>query len=221
MFKKVLVAEDFGSVNKGIVTTLAPLGISTIEYVSYCDDAYLKVKKAEQDGEPFDLLITDLSFKPDHRKQKLRSGSELATVLSKEHPTLQIIVFTHEDRLEKVRMLSNLTTVQAYVCKGRHGNTDLYTAVQEVAKGKSFYSEAVAPGLLKDPLLELTDFDITLLKQLSHGLLQDEISAYLKQQNMRPSSLSSVEKRLSKLKDHFDAKNSTQLVAIVKDLGLI
>ena len=105
MFKKVVVAEDFSSVNKGIVTTLAPLGISKIEHVSYCDDAYLKVKKAEQDGEPFDLLITDLSFKPDHRKQKLTSGHELATVLSNEHPSLHIIIFTHDDRMEKARML--------------------------------------------------------------------------------------------------------------------
>jgi|TARA_R100000479_G_scaffold33554_4_gene14322 DNA-binding NarL/FixJ family response regulator len=221
MFKKVLVAEDFSSVNKGIVTTLAPLGISKIEHVSYCDDAYLKIKKAEQDGDPFDLLLTDLSFKPDHRSQKLTSGHELATLLNTEHPTLPIIIFTHEDRMEKARMLSSIETVRAYVCKGRHGHSDLYTAVQEVAKGKPFYSEAVAPGLLKEPLLELTDFDITLLKQLSHGLLQDEISVYLKQVNMSPSSLSSVEKRLSKLKDHFGAKNSTQLVAVVKDLGII
>lgn len=221
MFKKLLVAEDFGSVNEGIIKTLAPLGISTIEYVSYCDDAYLKVKKAEQDGEPFDLLITDLSFKPDHRKQKISSGKELASILSHEHPSLKIIIFTHEDRIEKARTLSAITAVQAYVCKGRQGHSDLYTAVTMVHDDNTFYSEAVAQGLSKEPVFELTDFDITLLKQLSNGLLQDEISLYLKKQSIRPSSLSSVEKRLSKLKDHFGAKNSTQLVAIVKDLGLI
>ncbi|MCT8340608.1 response regulator [Flavobacteriaceae bacterium TK19130] len=221
MVKKVLVAEDFGSVNEGIVATLTPLGITDVEYVSYCDDAYLKVKKAKQDGKPFDLLITDLSFKPDHRNQKLTSGKELATALSAEHPELKIIVFTHDDRIEKARTLSAIETVRAYVCKGRNGLSDLSTAVKEVDKGNTFYSEAVAQGLSKEANVEITDFDIMLLEQLSKGLLQEEISDYFKENNITPSSLSTVEKRLSKLKDHFNAKNSTQLVAVVKDLGLI
>ena len=69
--------------------------------------------------------------------------------------------------------------------------------------------------------LEIEDYDIKLIKFLSKGLSQDEISAHLKTNNISPSSLSSIEKRLNKLRIQFKANNAIHLVAIVKDLGLI
>ena len=61
MFKKVLVSDDLVSINLGIYTVLEQLKIPTIDTVQYCDDAFLKLKKAHLDGNPFDLLISDLS----------------------------------------------------------------------------------------------------------------------------------------------------------------
>ena len=46
-------------------------------------------------------------------------------------------------------------------------------------------------------------------------------SFILKENNIKPSSLSSIEKRLNKLRIDFKANNAIHLVSTAKDLGLI
>ena len=70
MFKKVLIAEDMEDINKGVHTLLTELGVTQIKQVQYCDDAYLKIKRSALDNEPFELLITDLSFKAGQKTEK-------------------------------------------------------------------------------------------------------------------------------------------------------
>ena len=69
--------------------------------------------------------------------------------------------------------------------------------------------------------LEIDDFDIKLLNYLAEGYSQEEISKLFKSKNISPSSLSSIEKRVSRLKIHLGAKNTYQLIALSKDIGLI
>ena len=71
MFTKVLATDDLGSINKGVFTVVKGLGIQEVQQVMYCDDAYLRIKKATLDNQPFQLLVTDLSFKADHRGTSL------------------------------------------------------------------------------------------------------------------------------------------------------
>ena len=77
MFKKVLIADDLGSINKGVLSLLDKTGIRDVQSEQYCDSSYLKIKKALLDKDPYELLITDLSFKSDHRDEKYTSGEEL------------------------------------------------------------------------------------------------------------------------------------------------
>lgn len=221
MFTKVLVSEDMDDINKGIYTMLNELGIPTIHQVQYCDDAYLKIKKAVLDDTPYQLLITDLSFKLDHRKQKFESGETLVKTIKQQYPNLKIIVYSVEDRLQKVRTLMNDHHVNAYVCKSRRGLLELSKAIEKVYNNESYLSPEVANALSPKTDLEIDPYDIELLLQLSKGLSQEEISVHLKDNNVSPSSLSSVEKRLNKLRIQFRANNAIHLVAIVKDLGLI
>jgi DNA-binding NarL/FixJ family response regulator len=221
MFKKVLVSEDMDDINKGIFDTLSRLGVLHIDQVQYCDDAYLKIKKGILDKEPYELLITDLSFKSDHRAQRYSSGDMLVQSVKKEYPELKTIVYSVEDRLQKVRMLINKHKVDAYVCKSRSGLVELTKAIHEIEAGNIYLSSEVKNALSPQNGLEIEDFDIKLLEQLSLGLSQDEISKHFKTKNILPSSLSSIEKRLNKLRIQFRASNAIHLVAIVKDLGLI
>ena len=46
MFTKVLATDDLGSINKGVFTVVKGLGIQEVQQVMYCDDAYLRIKKA-------------------------------------------------------------------------------------------------------------------------------------------------------------------------------
>lgn len=221
MFTKVLVCEDMDDINKGVYTSLNELGITKIHQVQYCDDAYLKIKKAILDGTPYQLLITDLSFAADHRKQRFASGEDLVKTLKAQYPKLKIIVYSVEDRLQKVRLLINTYAADAFVCKSRRSLSELREAIAAVFKNDMYLSPQVAQALSNKADLEISDYDVALIKHLSNGLSQEDISSLLKQNNIVPNSLSSIEKRLSKLRIQFKAANAIHLVAIAKDLGLI
>lgn len=221
MFKKVLIVDDHDVVNEGVLAVLKSKGITDVHKAQYCDEASLKIKRADFDKKPFDLLISDLSFKEDYRESKLLSGEDLVKAVRLDYPKLQIIMYSMEDRLQKVRTLINKHQLNAYVCKGRKGAFELEKAIDSVFNNKLFLSPQVENALSSKTNLEVSDYDIELIKQLSLGLSQTEISKLLRKNNITPSSLSSIEKQLNKLKDQFKANNAIHLVAIVKDLGLI
>jgi len=79
----------------------------------------------------------------------------------------------------------------------------------------------VAPALDKQQSLDIDDYDILLLKKLAEGYSNKEISDQYKKGAIIPSGVSSIEKRLNKLRIQFKANNAVQLVAVAKDLGLI
>ncbi len=221
MFAKVLVSEDMDDINKGLDASLCELGVQEIHQVQYCDDAYLKIKKAELDKSPYQLLITDLHFKLDHREQRFVSGEDLVKEVKKQYPNLKVIVYSVEDKLQRVRSLMNTHGLDAYVCKGRNGLVELSKAIELVFKDQTYISPQVKQALDDKTDLEISDYDIELIKQLSNGLSQDEISLLFKKNNTNPNSLSTIEKRLNKLRIQFRANNATHLVTIAKDLGLI
>lgn len=221
MFSKVLIADDLESINRGVSSVLQKRGIPEVHQVNYCDDAYLKVLAAEKGGQPYDLIITDLSFKHDHREQKIQSGDGLALALKLRYPELKIIVYSVEERLPLVRKLIQSHGVEAYVCKGRRGLLELEMAVVHLEQNKVYLSPQVSAALSRKTLMEIEDYDIHLLQQLAQGMVQDEIAGFLKERNIKPFSLSAVEKRIGLLRIHFGCKNVTQLIATAKDLGLI
>jgi transcriptional regulator len=73
----------------------------------------------------------------------------------------------------------------------------------------------------RTPSFNIEEYDISILTYLSNGLSQNEIASLLKSKGVSPSSLSSIEKRLNRLKDVLKANNNVQLVANAKDIGLI
>jgi DNA-binding NarL/FixJ family response regulator len=221
MFQKILISDDLGCINEGVSSVLEALAIKAVSEVQYCDDAYLKIKAGYRDEEPYDLFITDLSFDADHRLQQFISGEKLVEKLKLEHPDLKIIVFSVEDKLQKVRSLIKDHHLDGYVCKGRKGLSDLKKAIKNVYKNKPYLSLRVRHALEEKTSLEISDFDIMLIEKLSLGLSQDDMSIAFKKQDITPSSLSSIEKHINKLKIQFRANNVTHLVAISKDLGLI
>lgn len=221
MFKKVLVSDDLGVINEGVHAVLKELHIDEIQKTQYCDDSYLKIKKAILDKDPFDLLITDLSFKLDYREQSFSSGESLIRGLRDENVAVKIIVFSVEDRLQRVRSLFNKSNIDAYVCKGRTGLKDLTQAINEVYDGKKYLSKNVERALDDRLSLNIEDFDISLLSELSKGFTQDQISFNFKKKNVYPSSLSSIEKHINRLKVQFQAHNTVHLISMAKDAGLI
>lgn len=221
MFKKVLVAEDMEDINKGVHALLNELGVTDIQQVQYCDDAYLRIQRAELDKDPFELIVTDLSFKADYRSQTYASGTALIEKIKIEFPALKIIVYSVEDRLQPVRNLFSRHHINGYVCKSRSGLKNLTGAIRAAYENTTFLSPEVSNAFSDNNELEIDDYDISLLDNLSNGLSQEEISVMYKEQHISPASLSSIEKKLNKLRIQFNANNAIHLVAIAKDLGLI
>ena len=137
MFKKVLIVEDLDSIIETIKTTLEKLAIPQIEHVKYCDDAILKIKKAQHDKIPFELIISDLSFKEDHRENKIKNGEELITAIKKIQPEIKTIIFSIEDKSFKINSLFDNQKINAYVVKGRNSINDIKTAVLETYKNNT------------------------------------------------------------------------------------
>ncbi|MBT8316043.1 MAG: response regulator transcription factor [Lutibacter sp.] len=223
MFQKVLIAEDMDFINSGIKSELNKLGIAQIDYVQYCDEALLKLKCAKLlDKEPYDLLISDLSFDKDGIPQKITSGVELVKEVRKEFPTLKIVVFSIEDKTYTIQTLFNEHKINGYVWKSREGLRELKQSLQQLYNSERTYiSRHCAKAISKSEAIEIADYDIFLIECLSKGYLQEQISEELKTKNWSPTSVSAIEKRLKFLKEHFNANNPAHLVSIAKDLGLI
>lgn len=208
-------------IHVGLHQTLINLGIEMVHQAQYCDDAYLKFKKAHLDKDAYGLLITDLSFTEDHREQRFQNGEDLISAIRKEDQTIKIIIYSIDDRLQRVRQLIQNLKVNAYVCKGRNGLKELTDAVSIVSANEQYLSPKVSKAFTSQLDSEIKDYDIALLKNLANGLSQEEVSRLFTKQGINPSSLSSIEKRISKLRIMFKANNLLHLIAITKDLGLI
>lgn len=221
MFKRVLIAEDHESASISVRKTLEDLGIASAEYTFYCDDALMHIKKNVNADQPYDLLITDLSFEEDHRPQKLSSGMELVSAVKLIQPGLKVLVFSAENKAAVVDTLFKELGINGYVRKARHDAKDLKLAIQAIYKNKIYLSEDLKQTVKQKNAYEFTDFDITIISLLSRGMLQKEIPAYLQAKNIRPSGLSSIEKRLNLMKEMLDFSKNEQLVAYCKDFGII
>lgn len=221
MIKKVLIAEDIDSINEGLGKHLRETFNFEIVQVKYCDEAYLKIKRAILDEDPFDLLISDLSFKEDHRNTQLKNGEMLIGKLREDGIETKAIIYSIEDRPYKVKKLLNDLRLSAYVVKGRNSINELTEAIKVLRNGETYTQPHFQENNPEEEHMELDDFDILLLSKLADGYSQAEIREDFMANGIKPASLSSIEKRVNKLKIYFRAKNTIHLIALAKDLGVI
>ncbi|OIV43676.1 response regulator [Flavobacterium johnsoniae] len=222
MFKKVIIAEDIDAMNLGIQQVLKDLNITNFQHSKFCDDAFLKIRAAINQNEPYDLLISDLSFKTDHRKVTISSGDELVQKVRELQPDIKIIAYSVEDKGFRIKSLFENAEVDGFVLKSLNSIEELKKAIHIISTSdQKFISPEVASALQEKNNFEIDDVDIKILKFLSAGTSQDEIIEIFKTSDIKPNSKSAVEKRLSKLKDFFKANNTVHLVSITKDMGII
>ncbi|WP_430613969.1 DNA-binding response regulator [Flavobacterium sp. JP2137] len=222
MFKKILVVEDIDSISLGVVTMLQEQTDAEVFHCKYCDEAWLKIKSAVLNNAPFDLLISDLSFTPDHRETSINHGEELVKTVKEQYPEIKVMVYSIENRFATIKKLIDDCGINAFISKGRNSINELKAALTTLATTDNVVLSTNIQEVYHNPeLVELQEEDIVILHHLSQGLSQAEISAILKKNGSSTSSLSSVEKRVNKLKVYFDAKNTVHLISVSKDLGLI
>lgn len=221
MFKKVLIAEDYESFNISVQKVVNDLKIPNPKFDNYCDEAFSRLKMAIRENDPFELLITDISFDADHRKQTLTSGQELVSAAKEIQPDLKVIVFSVEKRQEIIDKLFNDQNINGYVKKGREDVKDLKKAIKAVYKNERFISYDLKKPIKDRNSFEFSTLDTLLVSLLAKGILVKEIPEYLKNNNIKPASMSYVEKKLGNIRESLDVKSNEHLIAVCKDFGII
>lgn len=221
MFKKVLIAEDHQSTKMSVEQTLKNFGISEFQYVYYCDDALSRLKCSNRENNPFELLITDLSFDDDGQEQTITTGSQLIKEAKNLQPHLKVLVFSAESNPAVIRDLFERFTIDGYVCKGRHDAVDLNNAISTIADNKKYIPLEFRKAVRDKNTYDFDDFDTMIISQLALGIKLKDIPAYLEERGAKATSLSSVEKRLNLIKEAFDFTTNTQLIAYCKDRRII
>ncbi len=222
MFQKVLIAEDLDAINLAVQHVTAELHIATIHHDKYCDEALLKIRKALADNEPYDLLISDLSFKDDGKKAKLQTGEQLIDAVKQIQPNIKVLVYSVEDKNYRIKSLFDNQKINAFVLKSRDSIYQLKKAVQTIYNADSPYIIPELAHVIQDKTAAAIDeIDIQIIKHLATGIAQEDMENVFKQKGITPNSKSTIEKRVSKLKILFRANNTIHLIAITKDLGII
>ncbi|PZR23308.1 MAG: response regulator [Flavobacterium psychrophilum] len=222
MSLKILIVEDIDSISIGISTLLRKNFDTEIQTAKYCDEGYLKIKKALAEDTPFDIIITDLSFKDDPQKSiQLATGQALISRLYQEKFQQKIIVYAMDEKPYLIRSLLTDHLINAYVIKGRESTNELIEAIHSVVKGTTYISPEFVNILKQNSFFEIDEFDIMILKSLSEGNTQEDISRSFKEKKYPSASTSSIEKKINRLKLILKANNSIQLVAIAKDMRII
>jgi DNA-binding NarL/FixJ family response regulator len=221
MFKRVLIAEDHESSNISIRTALQDFGCVNSDYVFYCDDALKRISQAIKTKNEYDLLITDLSFEEDEIPQKIGSGTELIKAVKKLQPTIKVLVFSAESKGAIIDSLFKDLNINAFVRKARRDVTELKIAFDAICNNRTYLSASLRQSIQHSNAYEFKEFDILLVSLLSNGVLQKDIPNHLQAKKIKPSGLSSVEKRLNYMKEVLSFNNNEQLIAFCKDIGVI
>jgi DNA-binding NarL/FixJ family response regulator len=221
MFKKVLIAEDHESSNISIRKALEDFGCLNNDYVYYCDDALKRINHALKTGNEYDLLITDLSFEEDEIPQTIDTGTELIKAVKELQPNIKVLVFSAESKGAIIDNLFKELNINAFVRKARRDVTELKQAFDAICNQKTYLSASLRRSIQYSNAYEFKEFDIILISLLSKGVLQKEIPNHLKAKKIKPSGLSSVEKRLNYMKEVLSFNNNEQLIAFCKDIGVI
>ncbi|MBS1662817.1 MAG: response regulator transcription factor [Bacteroidetes bacterium] len=221
MIRKILIAEDYESANISVQKTLEDLGGIQADYVFYCDDALLKIQKARQDDEPYDLLITDLSFEEDGQKQHIPDGIVLIDEARKIQPDLKVLVFSVDGKPATIEMLFEKQGIDGYVRKARNDAKEIKSAIKSIEGNQRYYPRHLVQLVKQKNAHKFTDFEITIISLLSQGMRQKDIPSYLKKNKIKPSGLSSIEKHLNHMKEILNFSNNEQLVAYCKDMGIV
>lgn len=221
MFKRILIAEDQETQNISLQKTLAEMGVEKPEYVYYCDDALTWIKNAVREERPYDLLITDLYFEEDHNPQKIDGGAELIKAAKEVQANLKTLVFSGENRPAVIDMLFKEMHIDGYVRKARHDGQYLRLAISAIHNHKKYLSPDLKQARKENNSHDFTDLDIAIISQLVDGMPQKNIPYYLQENNIKPSGLSSIEKRLNLMKEVLGFSKNEQLIAYCKDIGII
>jgi DNA-binding NarL/FixJ family response regulator len=219
-FERILIAEDQDVANLSLRLTLEALQLPPAQHAYYCEHALNFLTKAVGEQQPYDLLITDLYFEAKDGKQ-LPDGQALINSAKAQQPGLKILVFSAENRPALIRSLYEDLHIDGFVRKARGDAQELKSAIEHLEDGRRYYTREFRSLAAPQNQHTFTDHDKAVIRLIAEGVPLKDIPAWLETNEMRPSGLSSIEKRLNAIRTAMGFTKNEQLVIFCRDMGLI
>jgi DNA-binding NarL/FixJ family response regulator len=211
---RILLADDHTVVRQGLRRVLEDR--PEWEVVAEAGDGREAVRQAEQ-YKP-DIAILDVAM-------PLLNGIETTRQITRRVPTTRVLVLSmHADEAYVTQMLQAGAT--GYLLKDS-ADVDLIQAVSEVAKGKSFFSPAIARVMLDDYVRQLADKGVTdryqslserereIFQLIAEGKTNKEIASLL---SISPST---VETHRAHIMEKLDLHSAAEIVLYAVRRGVI
>jgi DNA-binding NarL/FixJ family response regulator len=211
---RILLADDHTIVRQGLKKLLEER--TEWEVVAEAGDGREAVRLAEQ-HKP-DVAIVDVAM-------PLLNGIEATRQIVKRSPATRVLVLSmHADDAYVVQILQAGAT--GYLLKDS-ADVDLIKAVAEVARGKSFFSPAIARVMLDDYVKQLADKGVTdryeslserereIFQLIAEGKANKEMAALL---SISPST---VETHRARIMEKLDLHSAAEIVLYAVRRGVI
>src|SRR5688572_21257515 len=211
---RILLADDHTIVRQGLRKVLEER--PEWEVVAEAGDGRDAVRLAEQ-HKP-DVAIVDVAM-------PLLNGIEATRQIVKRSPATRVLVLSmHADDAYVVQILQAGAT--GYLLKDS-ADVDLIKAVAEVARGKSFFSPAIARVMLDDYVKQLADKGVTdryeslserereIFQLIAEGKANKEMAALL---SISPST---VETHRARIMEKLDLHSAAEIVLYAVRRGVI
>lgn len=220
-FENILVVEDQEMANLSLRITLESLQLPRPLHSYHTDHAVTLLRKALSEGDPYDLLITDLYFEDEGTAKQLPDGAELIKEAKCLQPGLKVLVFSGENKIGMIRRLYEEMAIDGFVRKGRGDAQNLKDALEQIAQNRRYYPREYRSLSAQQNQYDFSDYDKAIVRLLNEGYSQQEIADWLEANEMLPFGLSSVEKRLKLMRTAMNFNKNQQLIGFCKDLGII
>ncbi|KOS04645.1 hypothetical protein AM493_00260 [Flavobacterium akiainvivens] len=218
MFKHILIVESLDSILLGLTTALQNNFAAQIDTALNGDAGIEKIKKAVHEN-GYDLIITGLDYA---NPETVESGEAFIDAARAVLPGVKAMVYSNDTRPYRIHKLFHNHKVNAFVAHSPDSMPQVIDALKMISKSEViFVSPRYLPFHENNLGIELSDFDIRLLRHLSAGKSQPEISRIFTDEGIAHASVSTIEKRINKLRYQLDAKNTIHLITIAKEAGVI
>ena len=219
---RILIVDNHKIFLKGLFQSLSNLGYTSISSATSCYEALHKIKTART-NDPFELLLTDLSFECSDANQDLDSGESLIKRLKKENIKIKTIVISAHSETNRVfNVIQNLNP-DGDILKNDCDSSELGAALRRVLDGNQFYSHEIHQKIMRRNLVQIQMDEIALqiLRALPNHTKIANLEGVIKKANGDDLKLRSIESKLSNLRVDLEANNNIDLVLKAKELGVI
>lgn len=211
---KLLIVEDYDALSLGIISHLKKQSKGIDYRVIHKNNLAEAVLEARM--RCFDVILLDF-----YLNSPTGGGDVFLKTRSRFACRPKIIIFSKVDKMDVIDHLVNQLEADGFVLKSNKSLNEIVPAIAAALRGERYFSPLIAEKLKRFSTKKNIDYtDRLLLKGLSEGLKQNEIADYFIENGISLTP-SAIEKRVKRLKEHFNAKTSLELISIVGKHGYI